>query len=89
MSSGVMVALAPCWSCKKVFMFDPDKVPSIPICQECHRPPDLHAEDCTQTAELVREPLCRECIEMINANKRRQGEPEVHVMVGAYPEVED
>lgn len=40
--TGYMAATGPCWSCKRLFTFDPDKVPSIvvegvkqPLCRSC------------------------------------------------------
>lgn len=86
MAEGYMVALAPCFSCKSPFMFDPDKVPSIPICQGCQMPPDMHDASCTKQFEIVKQPLCHTCVDGINANKRRRGEPLVRIIPGAYPD---
>jgi hypothetical protein len=65
-------------------MFDPDTVVSIPICHGCHRPPDLHADDCARTAEVVKQAICLSCVQAINAAKRDRGEPEVRVIPSAY-----
>lgn len=79
-----MVMLADCFSCGKPFMSNPELVPSVPICQGCQRPPDLHADDCDRTFELVKQPLCRDCVNGINQVKRERGEPLVIILPGAY-----
>lgn len=79
-----LAMLAPCWSCKRSFMSNPDLVPSIPICQECHRPPDMHLDECDRTAEVIKHPLCRSCVNAINEAKRGRGEPQVRILPGAY-----
>jgi hypothetical protein len=43
-----------CFSCKKIFSFNPKRVPSYPM-------------------NGVREPVCRECMDLANANRAAKG----------------
>lgn len=88
MSEGVMTALGPCWSCKKVFLFDPEKVTSVSVCHECAHPSDMHTDDCTRSrpGAVYQEPLCLDCARLVNEARARRGEPPVRILPGAYPE---
>jgi hypothetical protein len=65
-------------------MFNPDTVVSIPICQGCQRPPDMHADDCNRQHELVKQAICLSCAQAVNAAKRGRGEPEIRIDRSAY-----
>lgn len=69
--TGIASGMAPCWSCKSPFMFDPDKVPSIPIDPETNRPPDLGGD----AGRAVRQPICPSCCKAANVQRRREGLP--------------
>jgi hypothetical protein len=95
-----MYGLGPCWSCKRPFAFNVDKVPSVVVarCGKCGFacPPDVMPTlQCTdgeahaaRPGTSQREPLCRECVARINVERHRRGEPLIDVLDGAYPEDE-
>lgn len=84
-----MVALGPCWSCKKTFAFDPDKVTSVSVCHECQHPSDMHTDDCTRTGEVYSEAICLDCARLVNEARRRRGESPIAILPGAYVSMED
>lgn len=87
MSEGVMTALGPCWSCKKVFLFDPVNVTSVSVCHECEHPSDMHTVDCTRRPDAVyQEPLCLDCARLVNEARAKRGDPPVRIFLDAYPE---
>lgn len=66
---GYVVAVSPCLNCKRVFSYNPVKVPSIRI------PPITGP----------REPLCETCFEQLNHVRRARGlEPWSPPLPGAY-----
>jgi hypothetical protein len=81
---GYSVVLGRCWSCGRPFTFNPYLVPSIPIDPETRRPPDLGGDP--ERAE--REPLCESCVERVNVERERLGQPLVRVLPGAYEPME-
>lgn len=73
MSGGGYFATGPCCLCRVVFVFNPELVPSIPVDGEGRVTPDG-----------VKRPLCRECVDKINAFRESQGERPVAILAGAY-----
>lgn len=55
--SGVMMLLAACWGCGGMFSSNPSLVPSVRV------------KDGQLDPNGTREPLCRECVEKINAHR--------------------
>jgi hypothetical protein len=82
--TSALMAIGPCWSCGQQFQFNPDKVPSIPVCVECSRPTALHEYNCSRNAEVVKRPLCAECMRRVNDNRRRNGLSAFPIIPGAY-----
>lgn len=83
MSEGVLIALGRCWACKRSLVFDPDRVPSVPIDPETNTPPDLGGD----ASRSVLQPVCRECCELANADRIRRGRHDLIVILpGAYPD---
>jgi hypothetical protein len=78
---GKLFAAGPCWACKRVFTFDPDLVPSIPIDPANNLPADLGGDP----AACIRQPLCADCVSLANADRTASGEPLIRVLDGAYP----
>jgi hypothetical protein len=70
-------ASAPCWSCHRLFTFNPHKVPSIPI------------DPATGEASAggVRHPVCRDCARLANAYREAHGLPLWDVSDEAYESV--
>lgn len=81
-----MAAVSPCWACGRIFMFDPERVPSISICRGCNRPPDVHDDDCSRTYEILKQPLCRDCMGKVNEQRALINQPPVRILPGAYVE---
>lgn len=84
-----MAMMAPCWSCGTTFLSDPDRVTSVSVCSECNSPADMHGAfdgsgECTRTGEVVRQPLCRNCAEMVNEARRQRGDAPIAILPGAY-----
>ena len=75
-----MFAYGPCWSCGRMFTFNPDRVPSIQIDPVTQRPTDLGGDP----ARARREPICADCVERANAERRRDGREPIVVLPGAY-----
>lgn len=72
---GSVVAIGPCWFCKKPFPFDPDEVPSISIDPQTGHPPDIppQAEGGYERAQT--EPICDPCARRGNQVRREAGLP--------------
>lgn len=79
-AEGVLFAFGRCWSCGRSFTFDPDRVPSIPIDPVTNRPSDMGGIP----ERVVKQPICRGCVEAANENRRREGRPLIVVLPGAY-----
>lgn len=71
-------AMSPCWSCGRVFTFNPNLVPSIPI--------DLDTGKVA--AGGVRQPICRACAELANRYRAEHGLPLWSVSDAAYEPAE-
>lgn len=69
MSEGVITAMGGCFCCKRVFTFNPRKVPSF-------TPPGREYR--------AREPICRTCIDGINVERKKRGLPEFEIQPDAY-----
>jgi hypothetical protein len=88
--SEAMIAYGACFACGRMFTFNPNWVPSVPIDPQTRRPPDvgadgLHCEpDRAAVARAVREPLCESCVELWNAARVRRGEQPISVHPRAY-----
>jgi hypothetical protein len=77
-----MFVIGTCWSCKNVFTFNADHVPSIPIDPTCNRPADMGGDP----AKCEREPLCSTCITRANIKRRASGQEPIYVHPDAYSE---
>jgi hypothetical protein len=98
--TGAMLALGPCFTCKRVFGFHPDLVCSVVICRckgcGMQSPPDLLVNEVCPAnnggphmAEPGRrEPLCRDCVERINVQRSSHGQSPMEILPGAYPDME-
>jgi len=64
-----MIALGPCWACRRVFEYHPDLVQSVLIDPVTGLAPDMGGDP--QRAR--REPLCPDCCKLANAERRRRG----------------
>lgn len=71
---GVIFAMGPCYSCRRLISFNPYLVPSIP-------------RHLTSTGE--KEPVCRECIERSNPERKKNGLPPIEILDGAYEPAEE
>jgi hypothetical protein len=80
--SGYVFAFSSCWSCKRAFTYDPERVPSIPIDPTTNLPSDLGGD----AARVVRQPICRACIDLANAQRLVDGREPIVVLPGAYPD---
>ena len=74
-------AMGRCWSCGNLFSFDPDHVPSIPIDPLTNLPSDLGGEK----SRVVRQPICRSCVDRANQNRVESGRPKIVIHHDAYP----
>jgi hypothetical protein len=54
-------------------------------CYVCRKPFTFHPHKVPSTrVNGVREPICRECIEMVNEKRKAIGSPLIEVLPGAY-----
>ncbi len=65
---GFLVALGPCIACGNLFMFDPERVCSLPW---------PHPDG-------PRQPVCLACVQEANPIRKANGLPEIQVLSGAY-----
>ena len=86
----MVIVMTACFVCGQPFTFNPNWVPSVPIDPRTGRPLDVGADGKPQPVEpgaeerAVKQPLCESCVELINENRRRIGEPEIVVHPDAY-----
>lgn len=73
--TGELLACALCWSCRRPFWFNPDRVPSIPI-----------GADGTPELGGTLQPVCQFCIGLANGKREALGLPPIEVLPGAYQE---
>ncbi|MCI0689214.1 MAG: hypothetical protein L0Y54_18575 [Sporichthyaceae bacterium] len=73
--------MSACIGCRTVFMYDPDRVPSIPIDPATGLPPDLNPDGTTRqpdpqaVARMTREPVCPRCCRAANIVRRLNSLP--------------
>ena len=78
MSDGTqMFAVGACLVCQRMFAFNPERVPSVRY--------NFVTGDVDPTCE--RQPVCRECVDMANAKRRKLGQPEHVIHPDAYEPV--
>ena len=77
-----LVAFAPCYACGRLFPFDPELVPSIPVDLVNRLPADVGEHG--PGAIFQRLPVCRDCIGRANENRRATGRPLIEVAPNAY-----
>lgn len=70
---GYLVAMSPCFFCKKPFSYNPELVPST-------RP---------RGPESAREPICASCMAEFNALRKEKGLAPFPVLPGAYEPAQD
>lgn len=70
MAEGHMLALGPCFTCKQLFEFDPETVPSVPIDPTTGVPPDIGGTD---PANAVNQPVCPPCVQDITVKRKAAG----------------
>jgi hypothetical protein len=70
--TGYEVALAPCFTCKRTFAFDPERVVSVPIDPETGLPPDAQGAR-LDMGQYVKQPICPACCMVINEDRARLG----------------
>lgn len=65
-----------CIGCGQMFSFNPERVPSIRMSRT--------GEGWKLDPNGHREPVCRNCVERGNAERRKRGMPEIPILPGAY-----
>lgn len=81
MAEGWTFAAGRCWACGRIFAFDPDLVPSVPIDPQTNRPPDLGGS----MEQSVLQPICSTCVELANREREAMGRTDlIEVLPGAY-----
>lgn len=78
--TGYMFVLGHCWSCGRLFTFNPHHVPSIPV---------LPDGTIGGGPGATREPLCATCIGIANERRKATGMPLWHVHADAYEPTEE
>jgi len=68
--TGYMIGVGPCFTCRKNFAFDPDRVPSVPIDSVTGLAPDSDGAR-PDTGQYVKEPICPDCCKAINVERRK------------------
>lgn len=90
-----LVAFGECFACHRVFAFNPELVPSVPIDPITHLPPDLavaaHPELELEVvaARAIRQPVCESCVALTNRRRSAAGQPLIIPMAGAYLELDE
>ena len=92
--SGYVYVASPCFTCGRLFSYNPHLVPSVPIDPETGRPLDVdeHGQpqeiDPAAKTRAVKQPLCKDCISLVNARRRAKGLEPIHVFRDAYEAIE-
>lgn len=68
-----LIGLAPCFTCRQPFAFDPDRVTSVPIDPRTGYPPDH--PNANPNAEYIKRPICPPCCKRMNPERARRGLP--------------
>jgi hypothetical protein len=80
---GGMVAFGACFACGRLFLFNPELVPSVPVDPQTGAPPDVDPKP-GGYQRAVRQPICGACVLRINARRRELGQAIIEVLPGAY-----
>lgn len=75
MGEGHLVAMGLCFVHGGLFSFDPETVPSVLIDPRTNRPPA--AGDAEAIGRAVREPVCDDCLAVINPQRVAGGLPPI------------
>jgi hypothetical protein len=92
--SGGYFVVGRCHACGRVFSFHPHRVPSVPIDPVTALPLDVDEHGKTKPidpvarARAVRQPICEDCIELVNERRVARGDEPIRVLAGAYDMVE-
>lgn len=81
--TGEFIGMGPCYGCGRIFKFNPETVPSIPIDPITRVSPD-QSDPPTPIERAVKQPLCEPCIEFVNAKRAEKGMKPWPVLRGAY-----
>jgi hypothetical protein len=79
--TGYSIVLGACLLCGRAFTYNPVLVPSVWVDRDTKVPPDVGGTD---VADATREPLCPDCVVVVNMERRRRGTGEIVVLDGAY-----
>jgi hypothetical protein len=71
--NGWVVVMSPCVTCRRVFGYNPHRVPSIPI-----------GPDGWPTPGGDRKPICRDCVERVNPIRVANGLDEIVIYPDSY-----
>lgn len=74
---GYAICLGFCIACKRQIAFNPRRVPSVRVRNGRPDP------------EGTREPLCRDCADLLNDRRKAEGLPEVTIPADAYEACEE
>jgi hypothetical protein len=75
--TGAFFAAGPCAFCRRIFAFNPERVPSLPVDAEGRVVPDG-----------IRHPICGPCMDKVNAFRAECGAEPVPILPGAYDPAE-
>lgn len=78
--TGYVFILGPCIACGRVFSFNPDLVPSIPVGPGPGGRPEPRHPD----AGGRREPVCEACVTRANPLRVANGLDPIEILPGAY-----
>jgi hypothetical protein len=84
--TGAYFATAPCAFCQRVFMFDPERVPSIPA--NAWRIAEITTEGGEPPEPSAKVPICADCLAKINALRMQEGFEPITPLPGAYEPAE-
>jgi hypothetical protein len=92
--SGYVYACSPCFTCGRLFTYNPHLVPSVPIDPETRHPLDVDEHGNTQpidpaaAARAVKQPLCSTCITLVNERRVARGDEPIYIFPDAYEAIE-
>lgn len=67
-----LLAMGECFFCKRIFTFNPERVPSVRV------------KDGKPDPAGAREPLCSNCVERANEVRKAHGLEPIRILPGAY-----